>query len=153
MPGLNINIQLQGFEEVLNKLQNSPHILEEASKQMLTKATFIARGTAQEASPIDKGTLRESITSKVEGSGKEMTGIVGSNISYAKYQEFGTRGHGPVRARVLAWQGRNGKWIIARYVRGVTAKKFLQKGLMEVKNSLSSIQNLGLSVIKNRLGM
>lgn len=153
MAGINVNIQLQGFEEVLNKLKNSPQVLEEASKQMLTKATFIARGTAQEASPIDKGTLRGSITSKVEGSGKEMSGVVSSNISYAKYQEFGTRGHGPVRARVLAWQGRNGKWIIARYVRGVTAKKFLQKGLMEVKNNINSIQSLGLSVIKAKLGM
>lgn len=36
--------------------------------------------------PVDDGTLRASINSRVEGD----VGIVGTNVEYAIYQEFGT---------------------------------------------------------------
>ncbi len=157
MAGWNLTVDLKGFDEISEKFKHSPQIINEATKQMLTKATLIAMGKAKENSPIDKGMLRGSIQSRVEGEGQEMVGIVGTNVEYAKWQEFGTgtyAGRGyitPKRARMLAWQDKSGQWIFARAVRGVPAKKYMLSGLEEVKAKMNEIIKLGVEVIQRQL--
>lgn len=46
---------------------------------------------------------------------------------YAKFIEFGTRAHGPKRARFLRFVGRNGAVVFARRVRGIKPRKFLYR--------------------------
>lgn len=59
---------------------------------------------------------------------------IGSTVPYAKYQEFGTRGHGPVRAKHLVFRikGR-GPLVFAKWVRGVTAGRFMYNALHSVR--------------------
>lgn len=45
---------------------------------------------------------------------------VGSDKKQSTYLEFGTRAHGPVRAKLLHWV-EDGKDIFAKWVRGITA--------------------------------
>lgn len=55
----------------------------------MINATARVEATAKELCPVDDGTLKASITSRVEVE-QEVTGIVGTNVDYADDVEFGT---------------------------------------------------------------
>lgn len=46
---------------------------------------------AQRFAPVDTGRLRASITIEVKTMTNEILGVVGSDVEYAPYQEFGTK--------------------------------------------------------------
>ena len=50
----------------------------------------MAETYAKDLTPVDTGTLRNSITHRVETKGKMIMVIIGSNVHYAPYVEFGT---------------------------------------------------------------
>jgi hypothetical protein len=52
----------------------------------LIKSCLLVENSAKEKVPVDTGALRRSITSEV----KEKEGVVGTNLLYAPYVEFGT---------------------------------------------------------------
>src|SRR5687768_16628959 len=56
-------------------------------KAILQKVTLIVEGRAKRGAPVKTGTLRRSITSRVETT----RGYVGSNLEYAPFVEYGTR--------------------------------------------------------------
>jgi len=58
-------------------------------KNML-KACLLVERDAKKNAPVDTGRLRASITHELETEKDELIGIVGTNVVYAKYQEFGT---------------------------------------------------------------
>lgn len=64
----------------------------------ILKVVTKGEANAKQRCPVDTGRLRSSITSRVEISlGKELiVGVVGSNVEYAPYVEFGARGRAPV---------------------------------------------------------
>jgi hypothetical protein len=56
--------------------------------------------------------------------------VVPGGDGYARFQEFGTRAHGPVRAKRLVFQIRGqGPVIYAKWVRGVTAAHFMRDAM------------------------
>ena len=69
----------------LEKLGEVPN-LEEA----VGKACALIERSAKEKAPKDTGALRRSITSKIEGSGADIQGIVYTPLEYAPYIEYGT---------------------------------------------------------------
>ena len=55
---------------------------------------------------------------------------VGSTVPYARYQEFGTRAHGPVFAPFLVFRIRGqGRVIRTKWVRGVTPGRFMRDAM------------------------
>lgn len=57
----------------------------------MQKAVLIAEGGSKKRTPVKTGTLRRSETSRVEGSGLKVRGIVGTNIVYGPFVHNGTR--------------------------------------------------------------
>ena len=56
--------------------------------------------------------------------------LVGPSKFYTKYQEFGTRAHGPVKAKALRFRPKgSGSFVYAKWVRGVTGAHFVQRAL------------------------
>lgn len=54
--------------------------------------------------------------------------IVGPRVGYAKFQDRGTRAHGPKRKKFMRFQPKgSNKWVFAKWVRGVTAANFMAK--------------------------
>lgn len=49
-----------------------------------------AEGYAKRKCPVDTGLLRSSIRSYVEDDGGDQTAVIGTNVEYAAYVEFGT---------------------------------------------------------------
>ena len=52
----------------------------------LTNACILVSNAAKEKVPVDTGNLQDSITYEVNGN----EGVVGTNVEYAPYVEFGT---------------------------------------------------------------
>lgn len=78
------DIRLEGLEEVLGALDD----LADTSNlnAALGKACALVERSAKQKAPKDKGDLRRSITSKVEGT----EGVVYTPLEYAPYVEYGT---------------------------------------------------------------
>lgn len=157
--GYGLNVEIQGAKELQARLARSPQVTDAAGRAMLQMGTFIAEAAAKEQAPIDDGLLRGSITSKVTKDGAELVGIVGTNLDYAPYQEYGTGIYGPKgapitpkRGRFLRFKTKAGQVVFARSVRGTRPRKYMAKGLLAVKNNIQKIRSLGLGVIKKQLG-
>ncbi len=157
--GYGLNVEIEGLSELKARLAASPKVMDQASHQMLEMGTFIAEGEAKQQTPINDGVLRGSITSKVTKEGNEMVGIVGTNLDYAPYQEYGTGIYGPKgvpitpkQSSVLRFKTRDGQIVFARSVAGTKPRKFMYHGLQAVKSNLGKIQDLGIAYIKRALG-
>lgn len=78
------DLNIKGLKGLYERLDEVARL--KGLQKGLTIATARVEGTAKDLCPVDDGTLRASITSKVEGE----VGIVGTNVEYAPYVEFGT---------------------------------------------------------------
>lgn len=81
-------IKFEGLEDVLNGIEDLSDTgnLESA----IGKACALVERDAKIKAPKDVGTLRRSITSKVEVNGDNVTGVVYTPLEYAPYVEYGT---------------------------------------------------------------
>lgn len=108
-----VEIRLEGVEKVLGNLKRYQVIKTEACRQVLKAAGFAIATDAKRYAPVKSGFLRGSISVNWSGSGidrgkvdppaKPDSGIgqpsgkpglvvvVGSNLFYAPFQEYGTR--------------------------------------------------------------
>lgn len=77
----------------------------------------------------DKGLLRSSIHTDIFVRNNLPVVTVGTPLDYAIFIHNGTRPHGPVHANAMAWYGRDGNIIFAKYVRGINANPFLKDAL------------------------
>jgi len=65
------------------------------------------RGAAADEAPVDTGRLQNSLEAVVESVGATLTRVkVGSNLEYAKAQEYGTDAFFPPPSELRAWAGR-----------------------------------------------
>lgn len=67
--------------------------LKEISEQLkrgMTKACLLVERDAKINAPVDTGRLRASITNRLDIEENHLVGIVGTNVDYASFQEFGT---------------------------------------------------------------
>jgi len=113
---------LKGFNTLANGLNNAKTVIDNANKAMMEKATLMVQAEAKVLSPVDTGTLRRSITRKVEQNNGMYIGRVGTNIKYAPYQEYGTK-------------------------RGVPAKMYLHGALAKMQANKDIIKELGQKIL------
>jgi HK97 gp10 family phage protein len=137
---LETTISIEGLKEIQKEMDR---IVEDMSgdpvKAAMAKATLIVMRDARRNAPVDRGILRASIVPQVVTRTNEVQGIVGSNVKWAPYQEFGTRPFTPPRAPIWQWALRVAKGnknrassIFARAMvsisrRGIIAKQYLQR--------------------------
>jgi HK97 gp10 family phage protein len=79
-------IQILNLDKCLKKLSDLKNI---DLTPALTEATRKVQRTAKDLAPVRSGRLRASISTKVDR--KKQIGIVGTNVEYAPFLEFGTR--------------------------------------------------------------
>lgn len=91
----------RALDQVLND-SNGP-----VAKELERRALQVER-RAKQLCPVDTGRLRASITHALEGRGKTLSAVVGTNVNYAPHVEFGTRYQPPrsfLRAALAAVRG------------------------------------------------
>lgn len=76
---------------------------------------------------VNSGRMLKSI--RVEPVGNSKWRVV-TYVPYAKYQEWGTRAHGPKTAQALRFKPKgSSSFVFAKRVRGVTAAHFFEKAM------------------------
>lgn len=108
-----ITIKVSGVQEAIAKLKNYQVIKKEACSNILKTVGLKIEADAKRKSPVDTSRLKSSISTNWSGSGlpegktggqaksgdgvgqpggpKGLAVVVGTNVKYAPYQEFGTR--------------------------------------------------------------
>lgn len=154
-----LSAEIIGTKELQEAFDKAPNIVASAFKKAIAKSAFAVESKAKELAPIQYGFLRGSIHTQGPDVYKDnVVAVVGTNIKYAPYQEYGTGIYGgsglitPKKAKVLAWKGRDGKWHFAKAVKGVKGKfyfkqakeyaqpimtKFISDALGEIVSSLA----------------
>src|SRR5690606_19451646 len=111
--------EIKGLEETKRKLEQVAQDVH--GKPMVAtfrQATLLLATDAKRFSPVDTGRLRSSITPEVFSksnplSGNILTGVVGTNVKYAPYMEFGAgvfagkRPHRPRAVYLEQWARRH----------------------------------------------
>lgn len=94
------------------------------------------------AGGVDTGRLRASITPEVFRGANEIYGIVGTNVEYAPYVEFGTRPHWPPLSALEVWASRHHTtaYLVALGIsrHGTAARKFLTNAFEKSKDYINA---------------
>lgn len=98
----------------------------------LRKACLLVESEAKNKVPVDTGALRRSINTKIY----DTYGVVGTNLEYAPYVEFGTglfAANGDGRKTPWSYQTADGEW---HYTRGMAPHPFLGPSLEEKEKEI-----------------
>lgn len=119
-------------------IDNSAHIkeeFEEACLRALERCGMQAEGYAKDLCPVDEGTLRNSISHKVNPA--EPAVYVGTNMEYAAYVELGTGIHYPGgRQTPWSYKDEEGNW---HRTRGQEAQPYLKPAVADHKQTYRNI--------------
>lgn len=109
--------------------------MQQAVEKALEECGLVAEGYAKKLAPVDTGNLRNSISHKVDP--EEPAVYIGTNSSYAAYQEFGT-GIYTEGGRDTPWvyQDEKGNW---HWTRGNKAQPFLKPSVADHQKQYSQI--------------
>ena len=83
-----MGFEFEGINELLNSLEELGDL--DNIRDALGNACALVERSAKQKAPKGTGELRRSITSKVEGNGADIQGVVYTPLEYAPYVEFGT---------------------------------------------------------------
>lgn len=80
-------------------------LVQKTKRDAMQRVVLQGEAMMKREAPVKRGTLRRSITSRVERGGDR--GVIGTNLSYARAVNDGSRPHiiKPKRAKALFWQG------------------------------------------------
>lgn len=133
-----LSVDVIGKEELNRVFRESPTRTRKELKDAIMKTALSVESKAKAHAPIRHGLLRGSI--HTQGPflvSNDIEAKVGTNLHYSVYQEYGTGIYGkekrpitPKRGKFLAWK-KNGKWILARSVRGVKGKFYFKQAKEE----------------------
>lgn len=122
---VDVKVEVKGLEEVQKKMvQVAKDMRGTPALNAMRQATLLVHRSAKQNAPVDTGRLRASITPSVSQSGNTVMGVVGSNVEYAPFQEFGTR-HMKGRfylKRALEQNARRIYSLLSRFVEQVVKK-------------------------------
>ena len=90
---------------------------------------------AREECPVDTGNLANSLTYRKgpRATTKFAEGIVGTNVTYAPFVEFGHGVITPKNGKYLVWTNKSGKKVFARSVKAMAARPFLGRALEKAR--------------------
>lgn len=77
------------FNDVADAIAGAPNEIKLGLIDAMQSVIFKIHATAVPRTPFKTGTLRRSLTFKINESEKQVEGIIGSNVVYARIQEFG----------------------------------------------------------------
>ena len=136
-------INFEGMDNLLDRLEQLTDVME--LTQAMGKACALVEATAKQTAPKGSGELRRSITSKVEESNGEVTGIVFTPLEYAPYVEYGTGlfAEGQGRSDVpWCYQDDKGEWHTTS---GMRPQPFMRPALNQNREQIIRIIKEGIT--------
>lgn len=124
--------ELLNADSLIDKLNDLGNI---DLTKALTNACLLVENEAKQRCPVGTGELRNSITHEVE----DNEGVVGTNIFYAPYVEYGTgifSSEGNGRLTPWSYQDTKGDW---HYTTGQKPQPFLNPALDANRDEIKEI--------------
>jgi HK97 gp10 family phage protein len=149
-------VEVKGLKEAQRKMDQTARDLSGTPIfEAMRDATLVVVRSARQNAPVDTGRLRASIMPEVVQRDKVITGIVGSNVTYAPYMELGTRPHWPPLKALEVWARRHNTvaFVVARAIakKGTKARKFLWDAVQSNRNKIAEILSSTIGkIIKKR---
>ena len=140
-----MSIELEGLDEVFDSLDSL--VDETKLKKAMQKCCAIVERSAKEKAPKDTGELRRSITSRVDGAGLGIEGVVYTPLEYGPCVEFGTGLFAENGGRTdVPWcyQDDKGEW---HSTSGMHPHPYMRPALYENRDKI--IQTLKEGVLQN----
>ena len=106
-----MSIKVQGTRRVITALTKGVEQYVNRTQNATMKAALKAEALVKKNTPVDTGNLRSSVNAQLAGKKRDrVEAVVGTNVEYAPYLEFGTRRMAP-RAMFRKVIDQNGKEI------------------------------------------
>jgi HK97 gp10 family phage protein len=105
---------------------------EQAAYRAAQKVRSRAIANINSLGRVNTGAMKNTIRVRKSDTSTAMARAytIGSTVPYVSYQEFGTQGHGPRRAKRLVFRIRGrGPLIFAKWVRGVPPGRFMKRAI------------------------
>ena len=154
-----VGVEIRGLRETEAKMkQVSTDLVGAPMLNAFRQATMLVERDAKIFAPVDTGRLRASIASEIRVvqsgvRGKEVQGVVGSNLTYSPFMELGTGifvgrpRYFPPPEALEVWARRHGipsGFIVARAIfmrGGLRGRKFLERGFNRNRSRIVNLIN------------
>lgn len=128
-------VVVRGLIETQNNMQRVAADLHgQPMLNAMRHSALLVERDAKRNAPVDTGRLRASITSQVHTAGvmgRDVRGVVGSNVIYAAAVELGSKPHFPPIRAIETWARRKGlnPYAVAKAMakKGTKPKRYLQR--------------------------
>lgn len=131
---------LDGVLEAIGELGDTKNL-----GNALEKACALVERSAKQKAPKDTGELRNSITSRIDTAGGEISGVVYTPVEYAPYVEFGTglfaEGGNGRKDVPWAYKDEKGEW---HSTSGMHPQPFLRPALDDNRTQIIKILREGM---------
>lgn len=97
------DFEIEGLAELQKKLDRLLALFASVAQDAMTEAVLVLEDAVAQRTPVAWGNLRGSITHKVTETPAEVTGLVGTSVSYAPAVEEGTAPHWPPLQPLVEW--------------------------------------------------
>ena len=127
---------IEGLDKILEKLSK---LSESIQEDTLTDAGMIVEVAAKENCPVQSGALRRSIETTIEKDTNGYKAIVGTNLEYAPYLEYGTglfSSKGVGRNTPWSYQDDKGNWHTTI---GQKPQPFLNPALTKNRDKIKNV--------------
>lgn len=107
-------------------------------ESLISRIVLTVEGNSKREAPVRTGTLRRSITSRVERTGER--GAVGTNLVYGRAVHEGTKPHiiRPKGKKALFWKGARHPVASVRHP-GTRGNPFLTRGLATSRDTIDDL--------------
>jgi phage gpG-like protein len=150
---MDIIVKITGLDELIRKV-NDPALLGEPIRGFFNVSTMSIQRDTMQLTPVDTGRLRASITTSIDPSPVPLYGLVGTNVFYGPYIEYGTRPHRPPIAVLMRWAKAHGVnvYALARTIaiRGTRAHYMFQKSVQSNLINLEGFLKEAAAEIEDR---
>lgn len=122
MAGLSLRIDEAAVRRVVGSA------MEDAVRQAADITVARAKRNIQALGRLDSSAMYRDMTSeRASAPPNKVVYLVYTPHDYVVFQEFGTRAHGPVRAKALRFRPKGSQtFVFAKWVRGVTPGNFMR---------------------------
>ena len=150
-----VDVEVKGLIELQRKMEQMvKDVHGEPILNAMRDSTLQLQRDARIFAPVDTGRLRASIIPTIRSTPASVEGVIGTNVEYAPYMEFGTRPHFPPIAALQVWADRHGVnvYYLAKLIgaRGLEARKYMQKSFEKNKSAIERRFERAIAEIVNK---
>ena len=150
-----VDVEVKGLIELQRKMEQMvKDVHGEPILNAMRDSTLQLQRDARIFAPVDTGRLRASIIPTIRSTPASVEGVIGTNVEYAPYMEFGTRPHFPPITALQIWADRHGvsAFLVARAIsrRGLVGRRYMQKSFEKNRSAIERRFERAIAEIVNK---